>query len=188
MFPPAMTVALVYPPSCDPTAPYLSVPTLTAWLRKHGVSVLPIDANLEAWESLLTRPSLERLGAGIEERLASLEAKRSLTHDEQLLYASLWRARGDAAAVPSAIDGAIAVLRDRARFYDAAAYESAVATVEAAQRVISAAHSPTVLDFVAYRTPFSLLTAEEIARDACADRDPSTTTSRASRTVSARRA
>jgi hypothetical protein len=169
-----MKVALVYPPSCDPTAPYLSVPTLTAWLRKHGVDVLPVDANLEAWESLLSRPSLEATKGRLEARLAELDSRASLTHEEQLVYATLWRARGDAREAPRAIDDAIATLRDRsgARFYDEARYEAAVATVDAAQRAISAAHAPTTLDFVAYRTPFSLLTAEEIARDASADRDP----------------
>jgi hypothetical protein len=167
-----MKVALVYPPSCDPTAPYLSLPTLTAWLRTHGVEVMPIDANLEAWESLLSRRSLEKLGRRVESRLAALEKKPTLSHEDQLLYATLWRARGEAADVPRVIDAAIATLRDRERFYAEDDYEAAVATIEAAQRVVSAAFAPTSLDFVAYRTPFSLLTAEEIARDACADRDP----------------
>src|SRR5262249_45070662 len=49
-------IALVYPPTCDPTAPYLAVPMLTGFLRAHGVEVLPIDANLEAWDALL-RPA-----------------------------------------------------------------------------------------------------------------------------------
>jgi anaerobic magnesium-protoporphyrin IX monomethyl ester cyclase len=167
-----MNVALIYPPSCDPTAPYLSLPTLTAWLRTNGVDVMPIDANLEAWESLLARAPLEKLRRRVELRLARLEKQSSLSHDDQLLYATLWRARGEAADVPRAIDAAIATLRDRTRFYDDQAYEAAVATIEAAQRVVSAAFAPTSLDFVAYRTPFSLLTADEIARDACADRDP----------------
>jgi hypothetical protein len=169
-----MKVALVYPPSCDPTAPYLSVPTLAAWLRKHGVEVLPVDANLEAWESLLARAPLEAMGRDIETALAALDAQAELTHEEQLRYATLWRARGDAADAPRAIAKALDVFRDRsgARFYDDDAYETAVATVDAAQRVVSAAHAPTTLDFVAYRTPFSLLSQEEIARDACADRDP----------------
>ncbi|UQA55593.1 B12-binding domain-containing radical SAM protein [Polyangium aurulentum] len=169
-----MKVALIYPPSCDPTAPYLSLPTLAAWLRKHGVEVTLVDANLEAWEHALTRERLEALGARIERRIASLEEKPSLSHTEQLAYSALWAARGDAAAVPGAIERALAVLRDRSgeRFYDAPTYETAVATVEAAQRVVSAAFAPLSLDFVAYRTPFSLLTGEEIARDAGADRDP----------------
>jgi hypothetical protein len=169
-----MRVALVYPPTCDPTAPYLSVPTLVGWLRRHGVDVLPIDANLEAWESLLTEASLGALSDRIEARLAELERKPRLSHTEQLTYAALWGVRGDAEAAPSAIDRALAVLRDRTgeRFYDAHAYASAVETVEAAQRVVSAAYSPLSVDFVAYRTPFSLLSAEEIARDASASRDP----------------
>jgi hypothetical protein len=167
-------VALVYPPACDPTAPYLALPTLTAWLRTHGVDVLPIDANVEAWEWLLSRPRLEKLAARIEERLAALESQDSLSHDDQLAYSALWAARGDAAAVPRAIDGALAVMRDRTgkRFHDPRAYADAVATIDAAQRVVSAAHHPLSVDFVAYRTPFSLLCAEEIARDAGPGRDP----------------
>ncbi|HXX66564.1 MAG TPA: B12-binding domain-containing radical SAM protein, partial [Polyangiaceae bacterium] len=169
-----MRVALVYPPSCDPTAPYLSVPTLTAWLRFHGVEVLPIDANVEAWEWLLSRPCLEQLGARIERRLAQLDAQPSLSHEDQLAYGTLWAARGDATAAPRAIEGALSVLRDRGgrRFYDPRAYAGAVATVDAAQRIVSAAYHPLALDFVAYRTPFSLLNAEEIARDASVERDP----------------
>ncbi|MFO0593129.1 MAG: radical SAM protein [Polyangiaceae bacterium] len=167
-----MHVALVYPPSCDPTAPYLAIPTLTGYLRAHGVEVVPIDANLEAWEFLLTKESLFALGRRISERLAAMDAKRSLTHEEQLVYASLWRARGDAGAVPHAIEKALATMRDKKRFYDAKAYEDAVATIDAAQRVVSAAHAPLHVDFVAYRTPFSLLDADEIARDAAPERNP----------------
>jgi hypothetical protein len=137
----AMTVALIYPPTCDPTAPYLAVPTLAAWLRQHGVKVLPIDANLEAWESLLQPEPLARLGALVERRLSELDAKGSLSHEDKLLYTTLWRARGDAVAAPPAILRALDLLRGRSRdrFYDAAAYASAVATVDAAQRVVSAA-------------------------------------------------
>lgn len=167
-----MRVALVYPPTCDPTAPYLAVPTLAGFLRAHGVDVVPIDANLEAWEFLLRKDTLLALGRRIEARLAALDAERSLSHAEQIVYGALWRARADAAAAPDAIEGALATMRDRARFYDARAYEDAVVTIDAAQRVVSAAHAPLHVDFVAYRTPFSLLSAEEIERDAAPERDP----------------
>ena len=56
-----MKVALIYPPTCDPTAPYLSVPTLCAYLRENGVEVLPIDANVEAFDALLRRAPLAEL-------------------------------------------------------------------------------------------------------------------------------
>jgi len=165
-------VALIYPPSCDPTAPYLAVPTLTAWLRKHDVTVLPIDANLEGWEHLLTEKSLSALGDKMDERLRELEKKTTLTHQEQLLYASLFHARGDAAHAPGAIADALSVFKNEARFYDHGEYAAAVDTVESAMRVVSAAHAPLKIDFVAYRTPFSLLTPEEIKRDAGPETNP----------------
>ena len=169
---PVVKVALVYPPSCDPTAPYLSVPTLAAWLRRHGVEVLPVDANLEGWEWLLRPEPLRDLGRRVETRIAALEQLPSLAHEDQLLHAALWAARGDADAVPEAIDDAVRCLRDPARFFDAADYHRAVSVIEAAQRVVGAAYAPLSVDFVSYRTPFSLLTAEQVARDAEEDRDP----------------
>jgi radical SAM family protein len=167
-----MKVALIYPPTCDPTAPYLAVPTLTAWLRAHDVPVLPIDANLEGWEHLLTEASLTSLGKRIESRLAPLERKAALSHPDQLLYSTLWQARSDAAQAPPAIADALATFRDRERFFDPTAYGSAVSTVEAAMRVVAASHSPLSIDFVRYRTPFSLMNEREIARDSEPDRNP----------------
>ncbi len=166
------TVALIYPPSCDPTAPYLAVPTLTAWLRKHDITVLPIDANLEGWEHLLREEPLEQLRTKMDARLRELEKKVTLTHQEQLLYASLWNARGDAAHAPGAIADALSVFKDPSRFYDHGNYAAAVDTVESAMRVVSAAHAPLTIDFVAYRTPFSLLTPKEIERDAGPETNP----------------
>ncbi len=167
-------VALVYPPTCDPTAPYLSLPTLTGWLRSHGVEVLPVDANVEAFDALLRRAPLQQLANQVEHRLLELERKTSLTHQEQLIYGALWAARGDALAAPDAMDDAVAVLRDRTgtRFYDMAAYGDAVTTVEAGMRLISAAHAPLTMSFTGYRTPFSLLNAAEVASDAGPQRNP----------------
>src|SRR5688572_22962331 len=167
-----MKVALIYPPTCDPTAPYLAVPTLTGWLRAHDVPVLPIDANLEGWEHLLEQKSLAALGQRIERRLEPLERRGALSHADQLVYSQLWQARSDALHAPTAIASALATFRDPVRFYDAEAYETAVDTVESAMRVVAAAHAPLSIDFVRYRTPFSLMNAEEIRTDAGPDRNP----------------
>src|SRR4051812_15332412 len=107
-----MKVALIYPPTCDPTAPYLALPTLSAWLRAHGHEVLPIDANLEGWEQLLSEPSLGALGQRLEARRKGLEAERSLSHADQLAYAAVVRAHADAQAAPAAIGDAIATFRE----------------------------------------------------------------------------
>ncbi len=167
-----MKVALIYPPACDPTAPYLSVPTLTAQLRAHDVEVLPIDANVEAFDTLLEPGPMAALRDRILRRLAELDARLSLGHAQQLEYLALARAVGDAHAVPERIAAAKATLRDPVRFYDPVAYGAAVATMEAGLRVISAAHAPLHVDFTSYRTPLGLLTIDEVTRDAAPERDP----------------
>ena len=167
-----MRIALVYPPTCDPTAPYLAVPMLAGFLRENGVEVLPIDANIEAFDELLTAGRAAELRDRLEARLGELDAKKSLGHEEQLEYAALARARGDAHAVPEGIEEAKAIFRDEARFFDPDAYACAVATVEAALRVVSATHHPLHLDFTAYRTPFGLTTMEEVERAATPENDP----------------
>jgi hypothetical protein len=167
-----MKIALVYPPTCDPTAPYLAVPMLTGFLRANGVEVLPIDANIEAYDALLRRAPMTALRGRVEQRVKRLDRRTSLSHAEQLEYHALWQVRGDAAAVPEGIEDAVAILRDPIRFYEPELYARAVDTVDAALRVISAAHAPLQLDFTGYRTPFALTTPEEIARDAEPERDP----------------
>jgi anaerobic magnesium-protoporphyrin IX monomethyl ester cyclase len=169
-----MKVALVYPPTCDPTAPYLSVPALTGFLRAHGVEVLPVDANIEAWDALLTSDALAGLGARVERRHRRLARKGALRHVEQLALEVLSGARDDARTAPARIGDALEVLRDRTgeRFYDNGAYGEAVATVGSALRLIAAAHAPLSLDFASYRSPFSLLDMEAIEADARAERDP----------------
>src|SRR5688572_31294053 len=99
----AMKIALIYPPTCDPTAPYLAVPTLSGWLRAHGHEVLPIDANLEGWEHLLSERELRRLGGRVRERRLQLEALPALGHTEQLTLAALVGAEADADSAPRAI-------------------------------------------------------------------------------------
>lgn len=169
-----MKVTLIYPPTCDPTAPYLSVPSLTGFLRTRGVEALPIDANIEAYDRLLRRPPLMAIAQRLERRLSRLERQKVLNHVEQLAYTALWQARDDARRIPDRIDDAVAVLRDATgtRFFDPVQYETAIMTVERALRLISAAYTPLSFNFTAYKTPFSLLTIQEIEHDAQPDRNP----------------
>jgi hypothetical protein len=165
-------LALIFPPACDPTAPYPAVAALAGFLRPQGIEVLPIDANLEGFLSLLQRQPLALLHDRIERRIASLQRRRALDHQAQLDLLTLLRVRDEAGAVPGGIGAALDVLRSSERFYDSGLYADAVGTVSAGLRVIATAHAPLQLDFTAYRTPFALTTPDEIARDADPERDP----------------
>ena len=48
-----MKVALVFPPQGHFTQPYLSLPSLAAWLREQGREVHQLDENIEAYDWFL---------------------------------------------------------------------------------------------------------------------------------------
>src|SRR5262249_22978195 len=108
----------------------------------------------------------------LERRLERLEGRDRLSHTAQLGYAQLWQARGDAEEAPARIEDAVRTLRDPKAFFDPEAYDEAGNVVGAAVSAISAAHAPLELSFTAYRTPFSMLTPEEIALDGRPERNP----------------
>lgn len=169
-----MKIALIYPPIVDPTAPYLSVPSLTAYLRKNKVEVLPVDANIEACEFLMKPHYLTLLAERIEKQRFLLERKKTLNHREQLAYLSFWKARGDLRIVPDSIEDALSVLRDCSgnRFFDIKQYDTAVRIVEGAFRMISAAYTPLTINFSTFRTPFSLLNMQEVETEAEPEKNP----------------
>jgi anaerobic magnesium-protoporphyrin IX monomethyl ester cyclase len=145
---------------------------LTGFLRANGVEVLPVDANVEAYDRLLEPAALRSLAGTLEDRLAELDRRPALDHPARRAYLQMWRARGDAQSAPDGIAEARAVFKDRERFFLAEDYERAVETMESALRLISAAYAPLDLTFSGYRTPFALTTPDEIANDARAERDP----------------
>ncbi|MBF0224996.1 MAG: radical SAM protein [Desulfobacterales bacterium] len=169
-----MQIALIYPPTCDPTAPYISIPILSAYLRSYGVEVFPFDANAEAYDFLFKKNFLDNCSNKLESKLHNLEKRSSLTHQEQLEYHSLWSARGLTKFIPNDINKALCVFRNQKskQFFSPNHYEKAVFTIEGALKLISAAYTPLALDFLSYRTPFSLLSIKEIERDSIASRNP----------------
>ena len=73
-----MKVSLIFPPQGHFTQPYLSLPSLTAWLRMHGIEeVSQLDVNIEAYEHILSR---KRLLRSIERVRADTPACESLLH------------------------------------------------------------------------------------------------------------
>src|SRR5262245_38713284 len=54
-----MKVMLLFPPNWNPAMPHLALPTLTAFLRGHGIEVIQRDLNIEVFDEVLTRRYLE---------------------------------------------------------------------------------------------------------------------------------
>ena len=143
-----MKVALVFPPQGHFTQPYLSLPSLAAWLRQNGVQdVELIDANIEAYDWILSRERLERslarvrAGAG----LAALDALESLGFSEMERYQQLSEIDLVGDEVARRIEEAKRVMRTPELFYDYERYLWAGRTIEQGLRIFSAEYAPTRL-------------------------------------------
>ena len=139
-----MKIALVYPPTCDPTAPYLAVPMLTGFLRAHGVEVLPVDANVEAYDApAAARRRWRSCARASSARIARLEQRASLDHAVAArLPAAVARPRRRAGRARRHRRGARDPERSRRASSTASDYERAVETIDSALRLISAAYAP----------------------------------------------
>lgn len=70
-----MKVMLLFPPNWTPTMPHLALPTLTAYLRSHGVEVIQRDLNLEVFDQILTRDYLKNTVAQLRSTHQNPRAK-----------------------------------------------------------------------------------------------------------------
>jgi radical SAM superfamily enzyme YgiQ (UPF0313 family) len=141
-------VALVFPPQGHFTQPYLSLPSLSAYLKQNGVEdVTLIDAAIDSYDHFLTqarlRRSLQRIRAG--EGLASLEARDSLGFSEMERYQTLSEIDLIGDEVAARIEEAVHVLRTPAEFYDYERYLWAGRTIEQGLRIFSAEYAPSRL-------------------------------------------
>jgi anaerobic magnesium-protoporphyrin IX monomethyl ester cyclase len=86
-----MKVMLLFPPNWTPSMPHLALPTLTAYLRQHGVDVIQRDLNAEVFDEILTRQhvkkAISRLRQDYGPNATRQPIRRSLPAREQVLWA-----------------------------------------------------------------------------------------------------
>ena len=143
-----MKVALIFPPQGHFTQPYLSLPSLAAYLRQNGYDdVEQLDLNIEAYDHFLTearlRRSLERIGA--RKQLEAIDAKEELLFSDMERYQVLSEIDLIGDEVARSVEEAKRVLRTPEDFYDYERYLWAGRTVEQALRIFSQEFAPTRL-------------------------------------------
>jgi len=82
---------LIIPPISSPTRPYPSVPQLTGFLRKNGIPVTPLDANIAFWHAVFTGSRLQDGEEYALYRLKELDGLPQLSFTEMVEYLSLAR-------------------------------------------------------------------------------------------------
>lgn len=143
-----MRVALIFPPQGHFTQPYLSLPSLTAYLRQNGYEdVHQLDVNIEAYDHFLSRERIERSLGRIDAKgsMAELDTKETLHFSDMERYQVLSEIALVGEEVADSVEEAKHVLRNTDEFYDYERYLWAGRTIEQALRIFSQEYAPTKL-------------------------------------------
>ncbi len=152
-----MKVMLVFSPQWIPAMPHLALPVLTAHLRARGVEVIQRDLNLETYDALLSRATLEqalkRLRTQFPGQPRSERVDWALTRGAQ---------------IAAQVEDAKAVFRSPA-FYDGDKSLRAFEVLSQALDLASLPFYPARLDLLKYTSPAAVDSSRSLME---AVRDP----------------
>ena len=142
---PKKKVMLIFPPDWYPSEPYLSLPTLTAFLRRAGHEVVQKDINLEMYDWYFSADFLKRILKRIPQqldRLKKLARDRGLSDEETELQTALCACtRSHMTDLIERAERAKAIIRSP-DFYDADKLEWAMQVFRDVTATISLAYAP----------------------------------------------
>jgi radical SAM superfamily enzyme YgiQ (UPF0313 family) len=142
---PKKKVMLVFPPDWYPSEPYLSLPTLTAFLRRAGHEVVQKDVNLEMYDWFFSADFLKRVLKRVPQqldRLTRISRDRGLTDAETELQMALCECtRSSIAELSEKAEQAKAIVRSP-EFYDVDKLEWAINIFREVTATISLVYSP----------------------------------------------
>jgi hypothetical protein len=76
-------VLLIHPPFSMPDKPCISIPALAAQMKRKGIHVRGLDANIEFWRRFLSPKNLQTARAHAEERWEALQGKVEMNDSEK---------------------------------------------------------------------------------------------------------
>ena len=142
---PKKKVMLVFPPDWYPSEPYLSLPTLTAFLRRAGHEVIQKDVNLEMYDWYFSADFLKRVQRRVPqqlERLKKFSRDRGLSDEETELQMALCECtRSKIADLIGKAERAKEIVRT-SDFYDVDKLEWAINVFREVTSTISLVYAP----------------------------------------------
>ena len=138
-------VMMVFPPDWYPSEPYLSLPTLTAFLRAAGHEVIQKDVNLEMYDWFFSGDFLQRVLKKVPQqldRLKKISRQRELTESEMELQLALCDCtRNRISELTGNAEEAKRIVRS-SEFYDSEKLEWAINIFREVTATISLVYSP----------------------------------------------
>ncbi len=165
-----MLTKLLFPPQWIPTQPYLSLPTLTAFLKANNCDVEQMDINVSFYDYLLSKPGLTAFYEKANLKFQELESKKELSPELQKQYAALGSSILFGEYIIDEVEDAKKVIKNKADFYDIEALFKAFKILELGLKLASSAYYPTNLTFHAYDMRRSCRSSKEVLR-AISDRE-----------------
>ncbi|MDN3513307.1 MAG: B12-binding domain-containing radical SAM protein [Candidatus Brocadia sp.] len=164
-----MKVLLIFPPSWHPSQPYLSLPSLTAFLRQNGVrEVVQRDINIELLDALLTEKYCGESYQRIVDKIRRMDTMRAATHwgvapGEREKRQALVHAAETIPEIMKKVEPAKNTLRSEG-FYDLERYMDSVNTINEALGVLSALYYPSSMTALNNDMRYSVYASREIFR------------------------
>ncbi len=144
-----MKVLLIFPPFWTPYRPYLSLPSLTAYLKSNGIDVIQKDFNIEAYDLLMSKTYLSELALKLQKQFDILNSKDELNPGmEQQRYCDLFKAKSSVPYIAAHVDKAKKTFRNKRDFYDIDKVTDARNILKQAQEITSIACFPGGEDLV----------------------------------------
>src|SRR3989304_4713090 len=157
-----MKVLLLFPPSWHPSQPYLSLPSLTAFLRQNGISeVRQRDLNIELLDILLTKKECSEFYQRIIDKIKSMGSASVYSSDYREKYQTLVDAVETIPAVMDKVETAKNTLRSEG-FYDLGKYMESVHVVNEALRNMSALYYPSSMTSLNNDMRYSVYSSQDI--------------------------
>jgi hypothetical protein len=157
-----MKVLLLFPPSWHPSQPYLSLPSLTAFLRQNGISnVVQRDLNIELLDILLTRKTCGEFYQRIVDKLRFLDKVSGYSPLEQEKRQALAHAAKAITEIIDRVESAKNSLRSE-DFYNLDRYMESVHIINEALRIMSALYYPSSLTAVSNDMRYSVYVSQDI--------------------------
>ncbi len=162
-----MKVMLVFPPSWHPSQPYLSIPSLTAFLRQNGVrDVVQRDINIELLDVLLTEKTCGEFYQRIVDKLRCMDALRATPHwgaapGEHEKRQALIHAVEAIPGIMKKVEPAKHALRSKG-FYDLERYMESVNIINDALGILSALYYPSSMTALNNDMQYSVYSSQEI--------------------------
>jgi radical SAM superfamily enzyme YgiQ (UPF0313 family) len=155
------SVALLFPPLWQIESPYIAVPALTAFLRKHGFHVIQQDLNIEWYNEIVNSSYLRSL----ENKLSTMVAKKNIPTDQMVQIATA------SALLPFAYEHIDQAKKDDKAVIEPLAKVRAKRHIQGALRCISSIYYPTTVLLYEYKSKYDCTRLSNVLKGALTEPD-----------------